>query len=74
MLSGKVMIICLIIELIRKMKLDIIIPNEFIQNQISLLRNKVKIQLDLSNYAKESNIRRATATGIDKSAFGKKVD
>ena len=74
MLSGKVMIICLIIELIRKMKLDIIIPNEFIQNQISLLKNKVKIQLDLSNYAKESNIRTATATCTDKSAFGKKVD
>ena len=74
MLSGKVMIICLIIKLIRKMKLDIIIPNEFIQNQISLLKNKLKIQLDLSNYAKESNIKTATATCIDKSAFGKKVD
>ena len=36
------------------------------------LRVKVKVELDLSNYATKTNLK--NATGIDKSSFAKKVD
>ena len=41
------------------------------QNQ-NLLRENVKVELDLSNYAKKADLE--SATGVDTSSFAKKVD
>ena len=36
------------------------------------LRERVKVELDLSNYATKADLK--TATGVDTSKFAKKVD
>ena len=35
-------------------------------------KNKIKVELDLSNYAKKSDLK--NATGVDTSKFAKKID
>ena len=38
----------------------------------ALSKNKIKVELDLSNYATKSNLK--NATGVDKLKFAKKAD
>ena len=38
----------------------------------SYSRNKIKVELDFSNYAAESDVK--NATGVHKSKFDKKID
>ena len=40
--------------------------------ELNSLGGRVKIELDLSNYAKKADLK--TATGVDTSKFAKKVD
>ena len=63
------MIIHLIVGLIKKISLYEMsyFPGPFIHN-----KNKIKIELDLSNYATKYVLK--NATGINRSDFAKKID
>ena len=67
MLNGKAMIVHLIIGSIK----DIVQRNEYFPEPKSL-GGKVKVELDLSNYATEADLK--NVTGGDTSSFAKKVD
>ena len=66
MLNEKVMIIRLIVGQIKK---DILSMREYFPEPKSL--GKVKVELDLSNYATKTDFK--NKAGIDTSSFGKKV-
>ena len=68
MLSGKVMTILLIAGLIKRIYLYI--SRDIIQKQIVVVK-KIKVELDLSNDATKSEVRKAR--GVDKSEFARKV-
>ena len=46
--------------------------NEGIFSRTKIFRGRVKVELDLSNYATKADLK--TATGVDTSKFAKKVD
>ena len=63
---GQIIIICLMAGLVNKISLYIL---EFYHKPDSCGRNKIKVELDLSNYAIKSDIRNATSV-----EFAKKDD
>ena len=68
MLNGKVMIVHLIVGSINK---KIVKISEYFPETKSSGK-KVKVELDLSNYATKTNLK--NATGVDKLSFVKKVN
>ena len=68
MLNGKTTTVLLTAGLIKK---DIVKMSEFFPEAISS-RGRVKVELDLSNYATKADLKNATS--VDTSAFAKQVD
>ena len=68
MSNRKAMITHLIVGLIKKI---LLYKNDFFP-PYSCIKNKIKAQLDLSNYATKSDFK--NATGVDTSQFAKKDD
>ena len=66
MFNGTVMIINLIVGLIKKVFLY---KNELF-SIFAPSKNKIEVELDLSNYATKSDLK--SATGVDTSQFAKK--
>ena len=69
LLSENVMKICLIAGQIKK-KCHYVKMSYYLERSYS--RNKIKVELDLSNYAAKSDVK--NATGVHKSKFDKKID
>ena len=67
MLNGKVTIILLTVGLIKKYSIN----GEYFSEPKSS-GGRVKVELDLSNYATKADLK--NATGVDTSKFAKKVD
>ena len=68
MLNGKATIVLLTVGLIKK---NIIKISEYFPGPKSSGR-RVKVELDLSNYAAKADLK--NSTGIDTSKFGEKID
>ena len=68
MLNGRAMIVLLTVGLIKE---NIVYMSEYFPGPKSL-GGKVKVELDLSNYATKTYLK--NATGTDTSSFAKKVD
>ena len=66
MLNGKAVIVLLTVGLIRKTQMSKYFPEPKSSG------GKVKVELDLSNYATKADLK--NATGVDTSKFAKKVD
>ena len=62
------MILLLIVGLITKISLD---KTSYFPEPYNRSRNKIKVELDLSNYATRSDLK--NATGVDTSKFVKKL-
>ena len=69
MLNGKALIILLIVGLINTMQLYKI---SFLPELHTHSKNKIEIELDLSNYATKSDLK--IATDVNTSDFAKKTD
>ena len=69
MLNGKVMIICFIAGQIKKISLY---KMSYFPERYSHSKNKIKLKIDLSNYATKSGLK--SATGFDTSKLAKKAD
>ena len=67
MLNGKATIVLLTIGLVKKTSI-----NEWIFSKSKPLRRKVKVELDLSNYATKADLK--NSTGAETSKFAKMVD
>ena len=68
MLNAEAMILLLIVGLITKISLD---KTSYFPEPYNRSRNKIKVELDLSNYATRSDLK--NATGVDTSKFVKKL-
>ena len=68
MLNAEAMIFLLIVGLITKISLD---KTSYFPEPYNRSRNKIKVELDLSNYATKSDLK--NATGVDTSKFVKKL-
>ena len=68
MLNAEAMILLLIVGLITKISLD---KTSYFPEPYNRSRNKIKVELDLSNYATRSDLK--NATGADTSKFVKKL-
>ena len=68
MLNGNATIVLLTVGLIKK---DIVLMSGYFPEPKSS-GGKVKIELDLSNYATKADLK--TVTGVDTSKFAKKTD
>ena len=71
MLNRKATIVLLAVELMKKHSLNEKDMSEYFPEPKSL-GGRVKVELDLSNYATKTNLR--NATGADTSKFAKKVN
>ena len=67
-LNAEAMILLLIVGLITKISLD---KTCYFPEPYNRSRNKIKVELDLSNYATRSDLK--NATGVDTSKFVKKL-
>ena len=67
MSNGKATIVVLIVGLIKRHNI-----NEWIFYRTKSSGEKVKVELDLSNYATTEDLK--NSTGVDESKFAKKVD
>ena len=68
MLNAEAMILLLIVGLITKISLD---KTSYFPEPYNRSRNKLKVELDLSNYSTRSDLK--NATGVDTSKFVKKL-
>ena len=68
MLNAEAMILLLIVGLITKISLD---KTSYFPEPYNRSRNKIKVELDLSNYATRSDLK--NAAGVDTSKFVKKL-
>ena len=68
MLSGKVMIIRVIVGLIKTISLC---KMSYFSEPYTCNKNKIKVELDLSNYVTKSDLK--NTTGVDTSNFAKKM-
>ena len=66
-LSGKTMVIALTVELIKKVQLYEIdcFPETYINS-----KKKIKVELDLSNYTRNSELKNAKGVNTSDSDFG----
>ena len=69
MSNGKAVIYFLTVRLIKKISLSKI---SYFLEPYTRSKNKMKVELDLSNYAKKSDLK--NSTGVDTSQFAKKAD
>ena len=67
MLNGKAVIILLSVGLMNKTY-----KYKWVFSKTEIFRGKLKVELDLSNYATKANLK--NATGVDTSDFAKKTD
>ena len=68
MLNAEAMILLLIVGLTTKISLD---KTSYFPEPYNRSRNKIKVELDLSNYATRSDLK--NAAGVDTSKFVKKL-
>ena len=69
MLSGKATITILIVELIKMISLY---QMNYFSEPYTRNKNKIKVELDLSNYATKFDVKNVTE--VDKSKFAEKID
>ena len=69
MSNGKVVIICLIVELIKKISLHKML---YFPEPFSCTLNQIKVKWNLTDYATKFDLKKAT--GVDKSTIAVKSD